>query len=550
MLTKAKIKQILSSRIEEINSLSIPHFSLLSDIEKASKRIVDAIKNNEKIVIVGDYDVDGVSSSAIMHLFLSEIYDNFEIKIPNRFKHGYGLSPKILEEIEADLIITVDNGISSFEAAEICAQRGIDLIITDHHTPKIREEEVESRKEKEGSREEKERVLSSKFQVSSFELNQNSDLKTYSFSLPNAYAVVNPKTSPDFPFKEICGAEVAWYLCAALKHEMKLKKDLREFLDILCIAIIADVMPLQHMNRTLVNMGLKRLNAQKRAFSRAIKKFFSGEIRSVDIAFNIAPRLNAAGRMGDARVAFEFFISEDENQAYNLYLELDRLNNLRKETEKDILDDIEVENEEFIVVKGDYHEGVIGIIASRLVHKYNKPAIVFSRNGESLKGSGRSLGNVDIFSLISECEDVLEGFGGHKLACGLSVKEEKFEMLKRKLNEKIKKYNEEDFFIEDFVLGELPFREIDIELLDILHTFEPYGEGNPKPKFITTAKIEHIQNLKDNHYKLILSQNDIYLPAVIFRYDGEFEEIITFKFTVEENNFRGRTVQLIIEEIL
>ena len=523
MLTKAKIKQILSSRIEEINSLSIPHFSLLSDIEKASKRIVDAIKNNEKIVIVGDYDVDGVSSSAIMHLFLSEIYDNFEIKIPNRFKHGYGLSPKILEEIEADLIITVDNGISSFEAAEICAQRGIDLIITDHHTPKIREEKREIRDEE---------VDSSKFQV------------------PSAYAIVNPKTSPDFPFKEICGAEVAWYLCAALKHEMKLKKDLREFLDILCIAIIADVMPLQHMNRVLVNMGLKRLNAQKRAFSRAIKKFFNGEIRSVDIAFNIAPRLNAAGRMGDARVAFEFLISEDENQAYNLYLELDRLNNLRKETEKDILDDIEVENEEFIVVKGDYHEGVIGIIASRLVHKYNKPAIVFSRNGESLKGSGRSLGNVDIFSLISECEDVLEGFGGHKLACGLSVKEEKFEMLKRKLNEKIKKYNEEDFFIEDFVLGELPFSEIDIELLDILHAFEPYGEGNPKPKFISTAKIEHIQNLKDNHYKLILSQNDIYLPAVIFRYDGEFEEIITFKFTVEENNFRGRTVQLIIEEIL
>ena len=530
MLTKAKIQQILSSRIEEINSLSIPHFSLLSNIEKASKRIVDAIKNNEKIVIVGDYDVDGVSSSAIMHLFLSEIYDNFEIKIPNRFKHGYGLSPKILEEIEADLIITVDNGISSFEAAEICAQRGIDLIITDHHTPK-RMENVKCKMENEKN-------------------NSPFSIFNSQFTLPSAYAVVNPKTSPDFPFKEICGAEVAWYLCAALKHEMKLKKDLREFLDILCIAIIADVMPLQHMNRVLVNMGLKRLNAQKRAFSRAIKKFFNGEIRSVDIAFNIAPRLNAAGRMGDARVAFEFLISEDENQAYNLYLELDRLNNLRKETEKEILEDIEVENEEFIVVKGDYHEGVIGIIASRLVHKYNKPAIVFSRNGESLKGSGRSLGNVDIFSLISECEDVLDGFGGHKLACGLSVKEEKFEILKRKLNEKIKKYDEEDFFIEDFVLGELPFSEIDIELLDILHTFEPYGEGNPKPKFISTAKIEHIQNLKENHYKLILSQNDIYLPAVIFRYDGEFDEIITFKFTVEENNFRGRTVQLIIEEIL
>ena len=523
MLTKAKIKQILSSRIEEIDSLSIPHFSLLSDIEKASKRIVDAIKNNEKIVIVGDYDVDGVSSLAIMHLFLSEIYDKFEIKIPNRFKHGYGLNLKILEEIEADLIITVDNGISSFEAAEICKKRGIDLIITDHHTPK---------------------------KVGNEKSNSQFSILNSQFILPEAYAVVNPKTSADFPFKEICGAEVAWYLCAAIKHEMKIKKDLREFLDILSIAIIADIMPLQHMNRVLVNMGLKRLNKANRAFSKTIKKFFNSKIRSVDIAFNIAPRLNAAGRMDDARVAFEFLISEDENKAYNLYLKLDELNNLRKEKEKEILEDIEIENDKFIVVKGDYHEGVIGIIASRLVHQYNKPAIVFSRDGDNLKGSGRSLGNIDIFSLISECDDLLERFGGHKMACGLSVKEEKFEILKRELNKKIEKYNEDDFFIEDFVLGELAFSEIDIELLNILNAYEPYGEGNPKPKFISTAKIEHIQHLKDNHYKLILSQNDIYLPAVIFRYDGEFDEIITFKFSIEENNYQGRTIQLVIEEIL
>ncbi len=550
MLTKEKIKEILSSRIEEIDSLSIPHFSLLSDIDKAAKRIVDAIKNNEKIVIVGDYDVDGVSSCAIMHLFLSEIYDNFEIKIPNRFKHGYGLSLKILEEIDAGLIITVDNGISSFEAAEICTQRGIDLIITDHHTPKIRkkgegsrEEEIGSREKEVGGREEENFNSESKFA-------QNSNLETYNFYLPSAYAVVNPKTSPDFPFKEICGAEVAWYLCAAIKSEMKLNIDLRKFLDILSLAIIADIMPLSHMNRILVDMGLKRLNKALKPFSKAIKKFFNSKIKSVDIAFSIAPKLNAAGRIADARVAFEFLISEDENEAYNLYLELDRLNNIRKETEKEILEDIEVENEEFIVVKGDYHEGVIGIIASRLVHKYNKPAIVFSRNGESLKGSGRSLGNIDIFALVSECEDVLEGFGGHKLACGLSIKEEKFECLKELLNKKIKRYEKEDFFIEDFVLGEIPFSEIDMELLEILNRFEPYGEGNPKPKFISTAKIEHIQNLKENHFKLILSQNDIYLPAVIFRYDGKFDEIITFKFSIEENNFRGKTIQLVIEEIL
>ena len=367
--------------------------------------------------------------------------------------------------------------------------------------------------------------------------------------MPDAYAIVNPKTSPDFSFKEICGSEVAWYLCAAIKSEMKLNIDLREFLDILALAIIADVMPLNHLNRTLVNMGLKRLNAGKRAFSRVLKNYFPN-IKSSDVSFNIAPRLNAAGRMESARAAFEFLISEDENEALNLYLELDRLNNLRKATEKHILNNIDENEDDFILVKGDYHEGVVGIIASRLVHKYKKPAIVFSVEGGNLKGSGRSLGNIDIFSLISECSHLLEGFGGHKMACGVSIKEDNFEELKSLLNMKIKEFSEDDFFIEDFVLGKLTFSEIDFELIDILNDYEPYGEGNPKPKFIADAKIENIQNLKDNHYKLILSQDDIFLPALIFRFNGEFDEFITFKFTIEENNFRGREIQLIIEEIL
>ncbi len=369
--------------------------------------------------------------------------------------------------------------------------------------------------------------------------------------MPNAYAIINPKTSPDFPFKEICGAEVAWYFCASIKNALNLKIDLREFLDILSIAIIADIMPLTHMNRTLVNMGLKKLNKAQKPFSKAIKRFFNKDISSEDIAYQIAPRINAAGRVANAMVAFKFYISEDDEEAFKLFLELDSLNNLRKELEKEILDDIEVNEEDnFVVVKGEYHEGVIGIIASRIVHKYKKPAIVFSKKDEVLKGSGRSLGNIDIFSLVSECKGLLEGFGGHKMACGLAIKEENFEEFKKKLNEKIKKYNEDDFFIEDFVLGELPFSEIDFELLDILKRFEPYGEANPKPKFFTTAKIEHIQNLKDNHYKLILSQNEKILPAIIFRFDGEFEEVITFKFSISENNYYGREIQLIIEEIL
>ena len=514
MLTKAKIKQILSNRIEELSSSDLPHFLLLKDIDKAAKRIVKAVENNEKIVILGDYDVDGVSSSAIMKLFFERIGYDIEVVIPDRFKEGYGLSVKLLEKITADLIITVDNGITSFEAADECKKRGIDLIITDHHTPILDEKLIDT------------------------------------FKLPEALAVVNPKTSPDFPFKEICGAEVAWYLCAAVKNKMGLKIDLREYTDILALAIIADVMPLTHLNRTLVNMGIKRINRASKPFSKALKRFLNKEFKSEDIAFQIAPRLNAAGRMAHADVAYRFLTSSDENEAFELLMELDRLNNLRKETEKEAVESIKTGDDDFIVVNGDFHEGVVGIIASRLVYKHKKPAIVFCKNKDLLKGSGRSLGNIDIFSLVNECKELLEGFGGHKMACGLSLKKENFDKFKNLINLKISKYSSEDFFIEDYVLGELPFREIDVELLDILEEFEPFGEGNPKPKFTAEAKIEHIQNLKDNHYKLILSQDDIVLPAVIFRFDGEFGEYIHFKFSVNENTFYGRSVQLMIEEII
>ncbi|MEO1924156.1 MAG: DHHA1 domain-containing protein, partial [Nautiliaceae bacterium] len=353
-----------------------------------------------------------------------------------------------------------------------------------------------------------------------------------------------------FPFKEICGAEVAWYLCAALKHQMKLNIDLREFLDMLSIAIIADVMPLTHMNRTLVNMGLKRLNRALKPFSSAIKKFFQKELKSEDIAFQVAPRLNAAGRVSHASLAFRFLISQNDEDAFKLWLELDGINNKRKEIEKNILEKIEIdESDGFLVVEGDFHEGVVGIIASRLVHRYKKPAIVLSKTTEGYKGSGRSLGNIDIFEMVEECSDILEGFGGHKMACGLKLKEKNLKLLKEKLNEKVKKYQKEDFYIKDFVLGELPFKEIDYDLYKILKEFEPYGEGNPKPKFTAEAKVEYVSNLKDNHYKLVLSQEDCFLPAVIFNFEGNFEEYIKFKFSIGFNDYNNE-IQLMIEEIL
>ena len=511
MLTKQEIKTILSSKIEEISPKEIPHFSLLKNIDIATKRVVKAIQNREKIVVVGDYDVDGVTSTTIINQFFKIINYPLQIIIPNRFNDGYGLTPKLMEKIpKCNLIITVDNGISSYEAGKICKLRGIDLIITDHHTP------------------------------------------TYPF--PEAYTIIDPKQEGEtFPFVEICGAEVVWYLCASLKTALNLKIDMREFLDYLVLAIIADVMPLNNINRTLVKMGLQKLSKSQKPFALILKEVLNKEnFSSEDIGFNIAPKLNSAGRIKSADIAFKFLNSETLLEARKYYEQLNETNNYRKEIEKEITE-ISIENsngKHFIIASGDFHEGVIGIVASRLVHHYKLPAIVFSEKGEILKGSGRSLGDVNIYNLISKCSEFLEGFGGHKLACGLSLKKDNLKKFIEKIDNETSLIPKDNFYFDEFVLGEISLSECDFELLQIIQMFEPYGEGNPKPKFKSKVRIENVRNLKDNHYKLIFEQNGVYKEGILFRYDGEFPTETEIIFSVGENSWNGnRTIQLMVDKI-
>jgi len=500
VLTKKDVLEILSNRFDLKEEIF--HYKKLGDIQKAAKRVKKAIEDNEKILIVADYDVDGVVSAAIMDDFFSKLKANYEIYIPNRFKDGYGLNKDIVKNSDASLIITVDNGISSIEASKEAKKRGIDLIITDHHLPQS--------------------------------------------TIPLAYAIINPHLS-DFEYKDICGAQVSWYFCGAIKSELNFEFDLREYLDMLAIAIIADMMPLKSVNRKLVKMGLNRLNMGLKPFSQALLKFLNRKITSQDISFQIAPRLNAAGRIDDAKKAFEFLRAKDFIEAYKKLLELDLLNQKRKDLTKEILNSVVVDNENFLVIKGNFHEGVIGIVASKLVNIYKKPAIVFCEDGEILKGSGRSLGNIDIYDLISKAKDLLDGFGGHKMACGLKIKNSNFEKLKKELNNLINEYSQEDFYLKDEVLGFLPFKEIDLELVEILESFEPYGEENPLPKFISKAKVIQVDNFKDNHYKLILGADNKMFEAVIFDNEKEFNDIIEFKFSINKD---PNKIQLIIEEIL
>ena len=512
ILNKKIIKEKLNSKIEEISPKDIPHFNKLKNIEIATTRIVDAIRNGEKIVVVGDYDVDGVVSSTIMKQFFLKIDYPITIIIPDRFEDGYGLTPKLMTKIpECDIIITVDNGISSYKAGEICFERGIDLIITDHHTP--------------------------------------------TYPLPKCYTIIDPKQKGEtFPFIEICGAEVAWYLCASLNKTLNSKIDMREFLDYLVLAIIADVMPLNHMNRILVKMGLSKLTKSEKPFALILKEFFNKtEFNSEDIGFSIAPRLNSAGRMKNAIISFNFLNSENLYEARKYFDILNQTNDERKEIEQTITNlAVTTENQNhFIVVSGEFHEGVVGIVASRLVNHFRLPAIVLSDKGDILKGSGRGLGDINIYQLISKCEEFLEGFGGHKLACGLSIKKDNLQNFIEKLNLETSKIPKDKFYIDEFILGELPLSECDFELIDILDSFEPYGEGNPRPKFKTRVKIENIRNLKDNHFKLIVSQNGVYKDGIIFRYDGEFFEEVEIVFSVAKNSFNGNTnIQLMIDKIV
>jgi single-stranded-DNA-specific exonuclease len=524
ILNKTTLFELLSSRLpkDEKKLSQIPHPDLLQNSNKAAIRIAKAIKNKKRITLVGDYDVDGVSSTAIMVDFFRQIPYPLEAIIPNRFKDGYGVSPNILQRIDADLVITVDNGISAIEAAKICKEKNIELIITDHHTP--------------------------------------GDI------LPDVFAIVNPKLETcEYPFKEICGAQVAWLLLALVKKELNLKIDMKQFLDILCIAIIADIMPLIDINRSIVKAGLKLIMTSSRPSSIIIRDFLNKPvINSQDIAFQIAPRLNAAGRLEDASIALEFFTARDVNTAHKEFEKLNNLNELRKETElqttKEAILEVTTNKEDKIIVvaKENWHEGVVGIVAARLVSAFDKPAIVLNIQNGVAKGSARSVGDVNIYELIKENTKYLSKFGGHKMAAGLGLNEENIDNFRKAINLSAQKIDEKNFIVKNESIGVLDSQALDLDLLHILDKFEPYGEGNTKPLFfMQEAEILEVKLFgKDkSHSKIIVHQ---------FSHDRKSIELILFKqvfiipqnklltcdYRVSKNEFNNKiSIQLIINKI-
>lgn len=521
-LTTNEIKNTLEKRHKDDNFSSLkdmPKPDEFKDIKKATKRIIEALNNDETINIVGDYDADGVTSTAIMVEFFTKAI-GIEVNhiIPNRFEHGYGISEKILDLLYDGIIITVDNGISANVAAKIAKQRGMDLIITDHHTC--------------------------------------GDI------LPEAYAIINPKQNDcNFPFSEICGAHVAWYLCASIKQELKLKYNLMELFDLLTIAVVADIMPMVSLNKTIVTRGLKQLALSNRPSIVALRERFGFvNITEEDIGFKIAPLINCAGRMEDASIALEFLLSYDIYEANENLDYLIELNDRRKKEQLNIFEDaktkVDVNDDVIVVASEDWNEGIIGIVASKLCEKYKKPAFVFSINNNESKASARSVADINLYDLITKVKDLTIGYGGHKGAAGLLIDTYKLIEFTQNINKELLNLPKEARELKNDALCSLDLINVNEELYKVIDSFRPYGLDNNLPVFeFVDVSIMNLTLMGKNKEfkKLIVSNGAVNVEVVIFIDcdDLYIGDKINFLATIGKNEFRGNiTYNLMLKEVL
>jgi len=521
-ITLSVLDTLLLSRFEEgfLSLKDLPLPSTFKDMDKATTRIITAINNKEKITIIGDYDVDGVTSTTLMRLFFQEIDYPIKWIIPNRFRDGYGLSENIIPRISGtDLVITVDNGISAVNAAKLCKEQNIELIITDHHLlgPEV----------------------------------------------PECFAIIDQKQDDcDFPHSDVCGAQIVWYLIASLKNELKIEINMVLYMELVAIAIIADMMPLQHINRAMVLAGIKVLNTSTRPAIKAFLEHSKKEtLNAEDIGFFLAPLLNSAGRMDDASYAVEFLMSKN---IYDARVRLERLiefNTLRKSTEQDItnkaLQSINMDDNVIIVSNKDWHEGVVGIVAARVAREHEKPAIILSENNVGLlKGSGRSFGTCNLFAIVDSAREHLEKFGGHSAAIGISMHKNSLKSFREQIQIHFLKHEVKKNVIDPDIVGELNFSDISFELTRLVKKYEPYGQGNPKPKYLSkNIKILQVDTMgkEAEHLRFSFVQNGIVMQGVKFKSKEVFHagDIVDLIYTVNENHFRSNvTLQLMLEKII
>jgi single-stranded-DNA-specific exonuclease len=521
ILTGHEGRQFLDSRLADL-----PDPFLLPDMDRATERLARAIMHGERLAVHGDYDVDGITGTALLVETLRSFGADVEFHIPLRLKDGYGLSAEALEKTAAAgtrIVISVDCGISAVAEAGLAASLGIDLIITDHHHPPA--------------------------------------------NLPSALAVVNPHLPGClFPFRQLAGVGVAFFLLVGLRKVLREKggfagrqePDLRHGLDLVALGTIADIVPLVGVNRILTRVGLAVLSGGSRPGMIALKEVAAvKEVTCGTVGFHLAPRLNAAGRLEDAALGVELLLGSSNERAMETARLLDGFNRERQKIENETIQQaIELleqgQGGEYSIVLADerWHPGVIGIVASRLVERYHRPVVLVALENGQGKGSARSIGGFHLYQGLCSCEQHLQGFGGHEFAAGLSIRADQVSAFALCFEEVAAAIlDPEDLLPKQRYDGELLLEELTLESVKEMAALAPFGAGNPQPTFIAAAvRAQQARIVGDHHLRFTARQGGYSLPCIAFGMAGRLGELqgdIDLLFQPALNEWQGRTsVQL------
>lgn len=522
---------------------------LMKDMDKAVKRIEDAINKHEKILVYGDYDVDGTTAVALVYSFLKKLYNDVDFYIPDRYKEGYGISMQGIDFAAKSgykLVIALDCGIKAVDKIEYATSKGVDFIIGDHHRP--------------------------------------GDV------IPNAIAVLDSKQHDcNYPYKELSGCGVGFKLIQAYSQKNTFPfDDLNEYLDLVVVSIAADIVPITGENRILSYYGLQRINSSPRPGIQAILEYtsfkkvrpineedgdyiYNKELTASDLVFQIGPRINAAGRIESGRNSVELLVSQTLDEASAYAKRINELNTERRTLDTEITEDAmrmifedsdDSSKLSTIVFNPNWSKGVIGIVASRLIESHYRPTIVFTKSNGLLTASCRSVMGFDIYDAIDSCSHLLEHFGGHKYAAGFSLKPENLELFREQFEDYVQKNISEDSLTPEISIdGEIHLNDINNKFYRILRQFAPFGPGNMAPVFITTDVMDtgSARTVGKNHLKLDVVHANISgypFPAIAFQQADKLPIIkgqgLTFSicYHLEENEWNGRkNLQLNIKDI-
>ncbi|HVK97504.1 MAG TPA: single-stranded-DNA-specific exonuclease RecJ [Flavisolibacter sp.] len=492
---------------------------LMKDMDKAVERIFNGFQKKEKILVFGDYDVDGTTAVACMYKFLKKHYHQVDFYIPHRYREGYGISKAGIDyafENNHTLIISLDCGIKSVELVQYAKSLGIDFIICDHHLPDD--------------------------------------------ELPPAVAILNPKQKDcNYPFKELCGCGVGFKLISALCQRMQLPaSEAFEYLDLVATAIAADIVSMTGENRVLSFFGLKKANETPNFGIKALCHLSAvrKDLCINNLVFIIAPRVNAAGRMDDARKAVLMFVSDCYEEALHWAEQLHADNATRKETDTTITeealsiinsDDILIKRRSTVLFQPHWHKGVVGIVASRLIEHYYRPTIVLTQSGDYIAGSARSVSGFNVYEAIHQCKELLLGYGGHFYAAGMTLMAEKVDDFCAKFEEVVKSTIHPDLLIPQIIIdAEITLADIKKPFFNILHQMEPFGPDNLRPTFL----IRNVYNtgwskvLKDQHLRLAVKQGNTIINGIGFNMANKIDIVTSNKpidiiIKVDENEWNG-----------